>query len=370
MEGGKISSLQMALLLYPAIIATAILSVPGAVAEYAGRDMWIAPMIASLAGFLSVFIMVCLHERYPGKTVIEFSEEIIGRIPGKIFGFFIIFFYLGATGVVVRAYSDFLNISFLLKTPQAVVAASMVLVCALCVHGGVEVMARSGQILLPLFFLPLLVVFMFLAPDFEVKNILPVLENGMIPPLKGAVIPAGWFAEFFLISFLLPFLSNPSKAMKYGFLSVFITMLTLVLVNLVVLFILGETTKLKTYPLIIVGRYASLAEFFENLEAVIVAVWIIGAFIKITVFYYAVVLAAAQWLKLSDFRPIIWPFGILIVQFAFLGLPNTMVFNRITEVFPFYSLLFQVLIPLFLLIIAMARRKKGKKNAGNSGSRQ
>ena len=42
MEKGKISSLQMAVMLYPAIIATSIISVPSIVAKYAKNDLWIS----------------------------------------------------------------------------------------------------------------------------------------------------------------------------------------------------------------------------------------------------------------------------------------------------------------------------------------
>ena len=43
MEKGKISSLQMAMMLYPAVIATSIISAPSIIAKYAGNDLWLPP---------------------------------------------------------------------------------------------------------------------------------------------------------------------------------------------------------------------------------------------------------------------------------------------------------------------------------------
>ena len=144
----------------------------------------------------------------------------------------------------------------------------------------------------------------------------------MIPPMKGAIVPVGWFTEFFLISFLLPFLADREKGLKYGMMTVFAVMMTLMVVNLIVLFVLGRGTAFKVYPLMQVARYINIADFFEHVESVVMAIWVVGAFIKISVFYYAAALGTAQWLNLSDYRPVVWPLGILIVEFSFWSLPR------------------------------------------------
>ena len=94
MEKGKISALQMAILLYPTIVATALLGVPGITAKYAGNDLWLSPILASLIGYVTVYIAYQLHKLYPNQTVIQFSEQIIGRFAGKILGFLYLFFYI------------------------------------------------------------------------------------------------------------------------------------------------------------------------------------------------------------------------------------------------------------------------------------
>ena len=126
----------------------------------------------------------------------------------------------------------------------------------------------------------------------------------------------------FLISFLLPFLADQKKGMKYGMMTVFAAMMTLMVVNLIVLCVLGSTTSSRACPLMQVARYISIAGFFEHVESVVMAVWIVGAFVKIAVFYYAAALGTAQWLTLSDYRPVVWSLGILIVEFSFWSLPE------------------------------------------------
>ena len=226
-------------------------------------------------------------------------------------------------------------------------------------------MGRLAQLFFPFFIVPIFIFVLLLSPDFEFKNIFPILGDGIIPPLKGAIVPGGWYSEFFLIIFLLPFLTDVKKARKYGMLTVLAVMLTLVVVNLTVLFVLGPTTSSKVFPLMNATRYVSLADFFENLESIAMAVWIVGAFVKISVFYYAAVLGTAQWLNLSDYRVIIWPFAIIIIEFAFWSIPSSAEYTSyLMTVFPLYGPFVQTIIPLFLLMIAVVRkRKKGTLTA-------
>lgn len=365
MERGRVSSLQTSLLLFPAIIATAILSLPGITAQYAGKDLWISPIMSSSVGFLTVYTAIKLHERFPGATIMQSSEQIIGKPLGKVIGFIFLFFYTMITGQVTRDYSEFILTSFLSHTPQVVIASSMVLLCAYCLYGGIEVLGRVGLLLFPLFCVPIYTLIFFLTPHLQPGNMLPIMENGIFPPAKGAIVPAGWFAEFFLIAFLLPFVSDRKKSMKNSMITVFFVALTLVLVNLIVLFVMGAAVTNREFPLMTVARYVSVADFFENLEAAVLAIWIAGAFVKISLLYYAAVLATAQWFNMKDYRPIILPVGMIVVQFAYWGNPSTMTNGRLlTTTFPFISVFIQTLLPLVLLLLAIVMKKRSSDDRG------
>lgn len=363
MEKGKITSLQMALLMYPTIVATAILAVPSLTAKYAQQDLWISPILASVVGIFTVYITSRLNKLYPNKTIIQMSENIMGKVPGKLITLFFLFFYIHVTGLIVRDYSEFLVGSFFFKTPITIISGSMVFLCALAVRGGIEVLGRVAQLFSPIFCIPLIILIILLIPEFRISNLSPILEGGFFPAMKGAIVPSGWFSEFFIMIFLLPFLNEKKKGMKYGMVAVVVVMLTLVVVNLTVQLVLGTTTATKVYPLMNVSRYIGVGDFFEHLESISMAIWIMGAFVKISVFYYAVSSGIAQWFNLSDFRLVIWPVAILIVEFSFWSIPNIMEYSRFDFIaFPFYAIFIQVIIPVFLLLIATIQKKRESKN--------
>lgn len=358
LEKGKISAFQMAFMMYPAVLATGFLALPTISAQYAKNDLWLTGILASLVGMITVYMATWLHELYPKQTIIQYSERIIGTIPGKIVGLIFFLFCLNGTGTITREYAEFVTSSFLFKTPVILVISSMLLLAAVAVRGGAEMLARSAMIFTPVFIFPVIFL-LLLIPDLDARNILPVMSRGIIPVLKGSFAPQAWVSEFFVITFLLPCLTDPENGRKWGMISLCTVIISMTFVNLITLFLLGPDTGNKTYPILVTFRYIKVANFFENLEALVLAMWVAGNFVKISVFYYATVLSFAQCLKLSDYRPVVFPLGILAIVFGLWDLPS---FPRLAFILryvnPFYFFVVLILIPLLLLITALFRKQK------------
>ena len=358
MEQGKISPLQLAMMMYPAILATAYLLVPSITSKYAGRDMWLSPMISSVTGFLAVYLAYWFNKRYPGQSMIQFSERIVGKIGSKVVGAIYFFYLLQFTGVIIREYGEFVASTFLRETPMFVTMGLMVLACAVAVRGGVEVLARCALVFMPIVILFFFLVSLMTLPDAKPRNMLPVMEFGVQPALVGAVVPAGWFSEFFLTTFLFPFVTDPGKGMKWGMISVAAVMLMLTFANLTTLLLFGPITEGTTFPVMTAVRYISIADFIQHVESVITATWLLGMFVKNAVFNYALVLATAQWLKLSDYRPIVFPIGLLLLLMSFWSAPNLQGLAHFIITVPFYLISVHFVVPLILLLIAVLRRKR------------
>lgn len=144
--------------------------------------------------------------------------------------------------------------------------------------------------------------------------------------------------------------------------SVIVIMLHLVITNIVCLLLLGETVSSYAFPVLTAFRYISVATFFEHLEAIVVILWVMGAFIKISVFYYVLVLSTAQWLGLSDYRPIVTPLGFLIILFGIWASASEQeVGHFLTTIVPFYVPSMMTFIPMLLLLITIIRKKKRKE---------
>lgn len=356
-EKGSISAFQMGKMLFLAITPTAILTAPGITYKFAKHDLWISPIWA-FSGLITVFILLRLHRLYPKDTLIQASERILGRFPGKILGGAYWLFYLYLNGIIVREYGEFVNGAFMPNTPPILVLGSMVLVCAIAVRGGLEIVGRFADLILPVFFILFLLILAPILPDLHMEYMLPIMGDGILPSLEGALVLQIWYSEMLTASFLLPYVSDREHAGKSILISLAAVVLTLVVSNLATLLLLGNLAGSYTYPFLILARYINLAQFFTHLEALFMAIWVLGAFAKICVFYYVTVLGAAQWMNLSDYRPIVYPLGFLLLLFSMWVAPNYQeLTHTISTSVIFSTMVMFVIIPALLLAVAWVRHR-------------
>ncbi|SDZ58043.1 spore germination protein KB [Evansella caseinilytica] len=357
-EKGRISSLQLAIIMYPTIIATAILIVPAVTATSAGRDMWLSPLWGTVTGFLSIFLAIKLNQYYPDKSIVEYSSDIIGKFFGKLVGLGYLFFLFHISGVIIREYADFVVGLFIAQTPMPVVIAGMIAVAAFAVRAGVEVIARSSELFIPIVIFIIFFILVLLIPEMDFLKIQPLFDGGIWPSIKGSATIQAWYSEFFLITFFLPFLSDKKRAVKWNVICLILIAVSLSFTNLATYLLFGALTEELSYPLISATRYISVADFFENIESVVMALWVAGAYVKITAFYYTFVIGTAQWLKLPNYRPLVFPIGIILVISGLWAAQSfTEVKDSIGKVLPFYLPLFGTAIPFALLIIAALKKK-------------
>ena len=174
LEKGKISPTQIVFLMVPAIIGTGILSIPAVAEKYAVYDLWMTPLLGSLIGYFTVYLVWKLHQLYPDSTPIEYCENILGKFFGKFMGFIFVFFYIQNTGFIIRQYSDFITSNVMHETPLAAFSFTILLVSSIAVRGGIEVVARSSVICSGIYLLGSVVI-LFLIKDIDLGFMLPIL---------------------------------------------------------------------------------------------------------------------------------------------------------------------------------------------------
>ncbi|MDK2823179.1 MAG: spore germination protein [Clostridia bacterium] len=365
LEKGKISSIQAIMLMISMILPTAVLTVPAITVKSARQDAWFSIIIATMAGLLIAWMVVNLGLRFPEKTLFEYIEDILGKIPGKILGFLYIWWFLHMNALVIREYGVFLATAVMPDTPIIIFHIVVVAVAAYAVRNGLEVLSRANQLLIPTTVL-LALVFILSIPNMKLSRVLPLFDAGLFPIVKGAVVPASWLGEIVTFAMIIPYLSKPKEAYRVAFLSILLVSFFLTTSILEALLIFGPNlTGSWIFPTFNAVRMISVGNSLGRLEIIIVLAWVLGGFFKIGVFYYAAVLGSAQWLKLKNYQPLVLPVGIILVALSILihdGIVDLLDFLK--RVWPPYALIvFEAGIPLVLLIIAVVGRKGGRKIA-------
>ena len=366
LERGKITSIQLSFLLITLVIATADVFLPAFVAQEAGRDSWLSVILGTLIALITVSIILALGLRYPDKTIIQYSSEILGKPIGLLISILYIYFLLENTRGVTRELGELFVIAFNPDAPMFIYNAVVVAVAAYAVLKGLEVIARVNQLLLPIGLGILLFVSMFNIPNMDFNNFLPVLYDGFKPVIRGSFLIKSYLLEVVVVLQLIPFVSKKDKIRRNTLIAVILLGLSL-MVGTLTIAVFGPVTKNFLFPALEFVRYAGTGQFFRNLDISIMGVWIAGIFIKISVFYYCSVLALAQLLNFKSYKPLIIPIGALTLCLSMYS-PKTLFqalyFMRF--IYPFFVMLIAFVLPTLLLTVSLIRGKTPAANKHES----
>lgn len=355
----KISVTQFFMLAVTFVISTSDVFLPAFVAQEAKQDAWISVIIATAGSLIIANMFLTLGNMYPDKTLAEYACDILGKPLGMLVGLSYVYFFLAISWLVTSELEEIFVISFNPDSPVIVYGIITILVAAYAVYCGLEVIARINEILLPLGILILLIIALINIPNMDMYKLLPVLYNGIYPPIKGAFLIQTWLTETVVFLQILPYIKERQKIRKYLNLSI-LTLGGSLMVGIltITVFGVGMTAKLL-FPALEYVRFARLGSFLQNLDISIMVVWISGIFVKIAFSYFAGALSLSQALGFKSYKNIIFPVGVLIIAMSCATatkLTNMLFFLK--YILPEYFVVMTTLIPLLLLIVAMLRKRK------------
>jgi len=264
---GKISPRQVMWLMVSFLLGSAILIIPAALAASARQDAWLSIILATLAGLGIIAVYTALALRFPGQNFIQYSQIILGKIAGKAVGLIMIWFALHLGSLVTRNFGDFLNATMLQYTPTWFINAIILLLVIVAVKGGLEVVARVNDIMIPFLIFILFVLTVLSIPDMSIRKIQPILENGILPVAKGSLSAIGFpFAETMLFTMIIPYVNKPGGARKALLLGGAIGGLLLLFITLRTLLVLGPATAKFWYPVLEAVRMINLFNIIQRVE--------------------------------------------------------------------------------------------------------
>lgn len=363
-----ISGRQLVLLVFTFIIATGTLFIPNIVTQVAKQDGWISILIGAIPALIVVLIVTSLGLKYPNKSLIEYSQIIIGKWPGKVIGIIYILFYIHLSSIIVREITSTIHETLLQNISLETITIIIFLACAYSVKMGLETITRANVLNLFITYIAIFTVFFLLIKDMNLEMLTPILSEGISPVLKSSVSPAGWFCEVVSIAFIIPFLNKPKEARAASLLGVTWVAVTLSFMTILVLSIFGpQLTASLSFPTLEAVRYINVGEYIQRVEIIFLIPWIVSNYLKICFFYYISVLIVSKFFKIEKTKTMVIPIGIIIFSFSILLFANNVDLSAFLSLsWGWYSLPIELGIPAILFSIALFRKKgQIKSDKGN-----
>lgn len=348
----KISPIQLSFFIITLLFSDFAIMNPARAAE---RAAWLAFIIGMLIGLILVSIYILIAKLHPGKTLIEILLTTFGKVLGTIISLLYIWYFIHLASLVVRSFGEYMVTVNYVQTPLFFIIICLMLPIVYGLRKGIEVIARMAEIFVPMIILLVSLLFILLAKEFQFQFFQPVLKDGLKPILEtGYNIATFPFGELIILLMIFPYLNEPNKLSRVTYTSVIIG--GFLLLNIVVrdLLVIGpELLSIIVFP----PNVSTALLPTIGLEPLISVNLIIGGVGFLCVYIHAITLGVSQVFHIENDKTLIVPITIIVIGVSIWLYDNVLEMFRVAkEVYPYYSIPFQIIIPLLVLIISYIRK--------------
>jgi spore germination protein KB len=366
----KISSVQLFCLIMTFEIGSTTLFALGIGAK---QDAWIVILLSTLIGFILLYVYTRIPKYYPNQNFGDILMDLLGKkLTIPLLFLFGLNFLSGAShnfyefGIVIK-------LTALPKTPLLVILYLFIIVIVYILSLGFEVLARTAEILLPIFLIFLITTYILSLYSglFDFSALQPVLGNGIRPVLEELYSVVGFpFGEMVLFLLFWHYLDDQQKIVKTAFIAVGLSAFLLTFTSVVMISVLGpEVTANAVIPILETILVINIGDIITNLDIIAVLLMFIGGFFKTSLHLYGFVLVLSWIFNTISQKLIMIIVGILFpifVVYRFPGFDIQRVKGENLRV-PLEIPLLSVLPILLLIIIVLKNKSTSRKENNNAG---
>jgi len=333
----------------------------------AKQDAGIAIFLSVCMAFPIFFIYARLLQLFPNKNLFDIIEQVFGKFIGKImivlFSWY--FFHLGA--LVLRNITEFVQIVSFPETPQFFVAFCIGILLIYMIYSGLEVLGRFIEFILPIILVVIISTIAISLGKSNVTNLKPMLYNGWQPILKTSFLLLTFpFAETIIFTTIFDSLPAKTNPYKIYFLSLLMGGFLLLVIALRNILVLGTSNIFNHYfPTYSAVLVISIGKFLERIEIIVSIVFILSSFVKTNLFLLGASIGFSKIFHFDDYRQITAPLCFLMLMLSFILYHSVMEIFEWLEIYPYYAIFFQVILPVLLLIVAEIKTRLSMTKKGS-----
>ncbi len=255
---------------------------PAYCAQLAGSALWLCPVVALPAILLMSWIMTqFLKNRRSGEGPGAMLMRALGKTSGAVVLVILSLWLVFYAGFTLRSGADrFVSTVYPESRPEPFVIATLLmgLVAAL---GKTRALARASEVFRPVILVTLLMITFFAFFKSGITNLLPVTVHDTVPVLKGSlpVIEVVSFALFLCSGVEGAAPIEEGRGRSFGVWSLAVCLLLAPVISAPVAKFGHELVSLMPHPFFVLARNTQVLGMFEQMEALIAALWVLPDFI-------------------------------------------------------------------------------------------
>lgn len=330
-------------------------------APEAGRDLWLSIIIAIFISCGLFWLYSEIQMLYVGKDLFDVCNLTLGKFIGTLLNILYIWYFLHLASLTLRDFGEFMSVLTMPETPKFVIMLVPCFISAYAVKKGIEVIGRFSLFSSIFTFTIIIILGILLTPEIDIKNMLPIMGDGIPRVIVGA-----WSAVTFPFGECVIFLCitnniNDSKLVKKSyFTGLAIGGLFLLFASLCEILTLGE----EMYGSLYFPAYRALSririgDFIQRLEIIGGLVLNVFGLIKISICIYASSIGISKILKVQDYTAIVIPVVLVMFNLSNILYENIMeLVSWTSQIYKYYALPFQLFFPIIILIVSKIKNTK------------
>ncbi|RAP74354.1 GerAB/ArcD/ProY family transporter [Paenibacillus montanisoli] len=302
------------------IFVKAIGVTQGVIARAVGQDMWLATLLGTLQGVAVMYITYVAIRKTPNLDFMALSERLLGKWIAKVIALIIFLFFLAGFGPIMITFVYHLQEYFLPEAPLYLFIVAPLLVGLLGCFYGLEVMARLALVGLLFIFLLNVLIIMGSTNEFDIRNLLPVMENGFPRTFAASLnFDADWALATMLAAVVLPSVKNADKTGgKNGMIGIAASgLLTMIWPILEGAVLSAEVTSQYTVSCMKLARNAHMGHFLQRYEMIMIALYSIPVLFEVMFCIYATSISAAKIAGLKSNKAMIPIVSVILGCFGY-----------------------------------------------------
>jgi spore germination protein KB len=302
----KISGMQMMAILVMIRIVPISIMFPMITGAKQPQDTVIGSVLSALLSIPPILLITYMSNKFPGKTIIEYSLIILGKFLGSLLSLALIWYWLHGAANSLRQLAEAYAGVVMPETPMLAFVIIMAVVSAYAAKGGIEVIGRVGELTLAIVILAASFTIVLPYPLIDFDNLSPMLAEGWGTVIESSMTSLAFYMQFIIIGMIVPYLDKPSCAAKFSLYALIVCtlLMTTFIISLVGVF--GGTSNSFIYPAYNLTRMISIAQFIERVEAVVLTVWVFSVAISVAIQIWAAAHGLEEIIKWLRLKGLVW----------------------------------------------------------------
>ncbi|SFI78032.1 spore germination protein [Paenibacillus sp. UNC496MF] len=358
----RITAIQSSAVLASTIIGVGVLALPLFAVRAADSGAPLVTLLGAGLGYVGLFLITLLGVRFPNQSIVQYSEDIIGRGLAWIGSAAIILFFAVLTSLAAREFGEVVVTSVLKTTPVEVTVIVMLALATISSRNDIMTFAYIHHFYFPLLLGPGFLIVGLSMKNADMINLQPVWGNDPSGMLRGIMTVAALFQGSFVMTLVIPAMRRPDRAMQASFWGILIAGGMYMSIVIAAVGVFGaEEIKHLLWPTLELAKATTLpANVLERLDAAFLAVWVTAVFTTLLSTYFLTIRLSSELFRLRDHKP----FSTFVLPFVFvMALIPRNIFQMydVIELVGTVGLAITIGYPGLLLIVALIRRKRGNQ---------